>query len=255
MLTAMVATRGRALFLVGLMAVAGCTLYQGDPPRPGDDATTAPTAIACAGIWANPDGASDAELVACGRAQHLGACIATDGATTNACELYVKLTDRCSADGTCPGPPLSGTGCADEAYYGADHEGTTWNCTGEPAQVAACMLRRLIAWGDCGEPPRSICSAVFADPASASTDQLLTCGLDGELGSCVAVEYPPGVCDYYVKNAACTDDGLCGAPLDGTGCASSTWYGEAPWHCDQADDADVAACMLRQLITWGDCQP
>ena len=206
----------------------------------------------------DPGAFSDDDVLACGLAQELGVCVATGGAPGLACEYYVKLTDVCSADGACPTAPLSGTGCADEAFYGSDHEGTTWNCTGEPAEVAACMLRQLIEWGDCGEPPGTACDAVRADPAAASDEAVLACGLGGELGTCVATTGAPGLaCEYYVKDADCDAGGLCQGPLDGTGCADAAYYGDehggAAWGCDQADASAVAACMLRQLLTWGEC--
>lgn len=105
----------------------------------------------CNEVFRNPHAFSDAVVVACGHAHQLGECVATGTCETCACSDYIKVTTQCDAHGMCTAP-LSGTGCVDGRYYSGTHEGIVWNCNQPTSEgVAACMLRRLIDWGQCGE--------------------------------------------------------------------------------------------------------
>lgn len=122
------------------------------PPPVCPPAPPADTPRACAEVFAHPADATDAEVVACGHARELGKCVATGTCETCASADYVKVTDQCDETGMCAGAPLSGTGCSDtHGYYAGEHDGTVWNCNQTDTQgVTACMLRRLIEWGQRG---------------------------------------------------------------------------------------------------------
>ena len=115
-----------------------------EPPPPA-------SAPDCAAVAADPNAASDADVLACGFAHELGTCFVSGSCPSCACDYYVKQEDKCDSTGMCASAPLSGTGCATAGYYGGVHAGTTWNCDqGDDAAVAACMLRRLLSWNECG---------------------------------------------------------------------------------------------------------
>lgn len=99
----------------------------------------------CARVLEAPGQASPELLRACGEAGLLGACHLWKRCPTCACDEYVGSTKLC-AKGSCAAP-LNGTGCASGAYYGVRNP--EFRCEGDDRQVAACMLRRLIAGGHC----------------------------------------------------------------------------------------------------------
>ena len=107
------------------------------------------------------------------------------------------------------------------------------------------------------------CPAVLLDPASASDDDVTTCGIAGLLGQCHLSDASgcgSCSCRYYVTQTTICPSGVCGPPLDGTGCAKSTYYGGTTpegfvWNCTQSSDLAVGACMLRRLMAVGLCPP
>src|SRR3954466_12777592 len=68
------------------------------------------------------------------------------------------------------------------------------------------------------------CAAARADPAGTPDQVLFDCADACALGACVLFEGPADgcstcACDAYIKTSIiCDAGGLCGAPLNGTGC-------------------------------------
>jgi hypothetical protein len=122
-----------------------------DPPKDPPPAATCPAVVAaspaCQDALRDPYGVSDRTILDCGFKGELGACVITGTCPTCACANYVRTCKICEAHGIC-GYPLNGTGCT-SGYYDGVHNGVTWNCPGGALASGACMLRRLIEWGDC----------------------------------------------------------------------------------------------------------
>jgi hypothetical protein len=84
--------------------------------------------------------------------------------------------------------------------------------------------------------------------ACARNKMLGTCHLNGGCPTCACGEYA------FVEDL-CSTDGKCGAPLNGTGCVSSAFYGSSNsfFNCS-GDNETVAGCMVRKLAKAGYCK-
>jgi hypothetical protein len=132
-----------------------------DPPPPGETTENLPPANPYAGTMLTqrecerarklPMQVSDDKLAECARGGLLGTCKITAGSADTMCHEYVKIDGLCDEKGVC-GPPLNGTGCTKETFYGG---GTSFfNCTGNDSAVAGCMVRKLAKAGYCKPLPK-----------------------------------------------------------------------------------------------------
>lgn len=135
------------------------TLVKDPPPDLGGSsapqtdpyAGTMLTQRECERARQRPMQVSDDKLAECARNGLLGTCKITAGAAGDACREYVKIDGLCDEHGVC-GPPLNGTGCTKEQFYGG---GTSFfNCTGTDSAVAGCMVRKLAKAGYCKPLPK-----------------------------------------------------------------------------------------------------
>ena len=105
-------------------------------------------------------------------------------------------------------------------------------------------------------PTAQECERALRRPMQVSDERLFDCAREGLLGSChVWPQCPTCACRWYVGTEELCKDGTCGEPLNGTGCASETYYGarSAFFNC-QGSDAQVAGCMVRKLAKAGYCK-
>lgn len=127
----------------------------------------------------------------------------------------------------------------------------------KPAVVRAPRLLPLgiVPDGKPAEASDEACARVLDAPSEASTELLRACGEAGLLGACrLWKRCPTCACDEYVGSTKLCAKGSCAAPLNGTGCAAGAYYGvgNPEFRCE-GDDRQVAACMLRRLISGGHC--
>jgi len=107
------------------------------------------TIAQCQAALANPAAASDQVIFDCAYACAFGKCEVHGTCSGCACLDYVYSHTICpppGMTGSCAAP-LSGTGCVGGGFY----SGPPLNCTsanGIPFE-AACILRKLVAMGDC----------------------------------------------------------------------------------------------------------
>lgn len=104
------------------------------------------------------------------------------------------------------------------------------------------------------------CAAAFADPAAASDQLLYDCADACALHGCILFEGDADgcsgcACTAYIKsNVICDMGGLCGPPLNGTGCIVAGGNTGPPWNCPAGVTIqETMACELRVLIALGDC--
>lgn len=104
------------------------------------------------------------------------------------------------------------------------------------------------------------CAAARADPANAPDQVLYDCADACALRGCVLFEGPKDgcstcACNTYIKSSViCDASGLCGPPLNGTGCFSAGSFTQAPFNCPStATVQETLACALRVLMAMNDC--
>lgn len=115
-----------------------------DPQRQPTASQRGPTDETCALALKSED-VDDLTLFACATSNRLGKCHVWKGKPGSACDAYAGSEKLCD-QGLC-GPPLNGTGCVSQAYYGLNNP--SFLCTGNEVAVAACMMRRLMRAGHC----------------------------------------------------------------------------------------------------------
>jgi hypothetical protein len=104
------------------------------------------------------------------------------------------------------------------------------------------------------------CAAAFADPAAASDQVLYDCADVCALHACILFEGPKDgcsacACNAYIKSSViCDAGGLCGPPLNGTGCILQGAFTGAPWNCPSTLTLpETVSCVMRVLISMRDC--
>jgi hypothetical protein len=101
------------------------------------------------------------------------------------------------------------------------------------------------------------CNAAWASPATAADQVLFDCAADCHFGACGV--YDPDctgcACNDYVKSSViCDTNGICGAPISGTGCLGGNFYAAPPFNCPSSlGIPGEGACMIRYLKSIGDC--
>lgn len=102
------------------------------------------------------------------------------------------------------------------------------------------------------------CAAARLDPSSATDAQIFACSESCAWGACQILDKddcPTCACQNYVKSSLiCDAGGLCGAPINGTGCLGGNYHAGAPLSCPSGSgDVAEGACLLRALTAMGDC--
>ena len=96
----------------------------------------------------------------------------------------------------------------------------------------------------------------LASAGDVPNDVLYACANSNRLGAChLTNSCPTCACESYARSdLICKPEG-CGAPLNGTGCVSSAYYGRGnPLFGCEGDQLAVGACMMRKLLSQGLCR-
>jgi hypothetical protein len=101
------------------------------------------------------------------------------------------------------------------------------------------------------------CERARTHPMQVSDAKLAACARNKMLGTChLNGGCPTCACgEYAFVDDLCNSDGKCGAPLNGTGCVSSAFYGSSNsfFNCS-GNNEEVAGCMIRKLAKAGYCK-
>ena len=104
------------------------------------------------------------------------------------------------------------------------------------------------------------CQAAVADPTSASDQVIYDCAAGCHFAHCVIFEQPADgctqcACPAYVKSSLiCDQQGLCGPPINGTGCFTPGGNTAAPYNCPAGGTLQqTGACTVRYVAANGGC--